>query len=346
MSHALDFSLGKAAIAYKASNGKPWHGHGGMIEDGMTPEQIAKVAGIDFQVMKSPVIYNVPNPNKPDEMMAVPYENRAVIYRNDTMEPLSVMSENSYDPAQPIELLEGLDKLVKGNGFEMDVAGALKGGSVVWALAKRIELQAELPGKDVILPYVLLLTSYDGTYARTARATSVRVVCQNTVSLSATMDRKTTAKQRNSGQLDADKLFAQLGEYDKAFADYVEAAKEMAKQRLTDDKLARFFAKLYAPKAFDDADNWLKSKYDLDAKEVTGNQKNNMVQLFNLFRDCPGSNMESADKTLWGAVNTVTFYQDHAARTQENKRWESATIGQGNRNKDAAMSAALEMLSN
>ena len=350
MSHELDFTKGKAAIAYKRDNGVPWHGHGGYIENGMTTEEIQKVAGLDFRIEKAPAIYRIPNPNfiegdaESPEMIERAFENRAVIYRSDTGAALSVMSENSYTPAQPIELLDGLMQLVNGNGFEMDVAGALSGGSVVWGLAKRKDELGELPGGDVVLPYILLLTSYNGKYARTARATSVRVVCQNTVSLSATMDAATTSKQRNSGEFDADKLFAQLGEYDQAFANYVTYAKDMANQRLTSDMMKRFFTKLYMPDAFVQPDAWTKSAIDADRKGVTANAKNKVAKLINLFIDSPGSNLPSADGTLWGAVNAVTYYQDHIANTRENKRWESATIGQGNGLKDAAMSLALDMI--
>ena len=349
MSHALDFTLGKAAIAYRASEGKPWHGFGGHISDDMNAAQIAQVAGVNYRVAKAPAFYSIPNPNfkeGDDESLAMltrSYENRAVMYRTDTGDPLSVMSESHYDPAQPIELLEGLMGLVKGNGFKMDVAGALKGGRVVWGLAKREEGQGDIAG-DIILPYILLLTSYDGTYARTARATSVRVVCQNTVSLSAVMNAQTTAKQRNSGEFDADKLFTQLGEFDSAFAEYVQAVKAMSKVRMTDDKLSRFFAKLYSPKALKDDSDWLRTELDFDREGVTSNQRNNVAQMVRLFTDSPGADKAAADGTLWGALNAVTFYQDHVARTKEGKRWESATIGNGNRAKDAAMSLALEML--
>jgi phage/plasmid-like protein (TIGR03299 family) len=354
MSHDLDFSLGRAAIAYKASNGKPWHGYGAHIEDGMTAEQIAEIAGLNFRVEKAPAFYHVPNANfdpaKPVgadnlEMLTRSYENRAVLYRDDTLEALSVMSESHYTPAQPIELLNGLMELTKDSGFEMDVCGALRGGKVVWGLAKRVGEQGEIAG-DVILPHVLLLSSYDGTYARTGRLTSVRVVCQNTVSLSGMIDAKTTTKQRNSAEFTLEKandLFDNLGSYDKAFADYLEASRAMAGVKLSSDTLSRFFAKLYAPDALKDADNFLKTEINFDNKKVTTNQRNNVRDLLNIFRDSPGAELPSANGTLWGALNAVTFFQDHAARTKDNKRWESATLGAGNAKKDAALKLALSM---
>jgi phage/plasmid-like protein (TIGR03299 family) len=355
MAHALDFSLGRAAIAFKANNGKPWHGYGAHILDSDGPAEIAAKAGLDYRVMSSPALYTVPNiafdADQPEsaenpKMLSRSYENRAVLYRDDTLEALSVMSDSHYTPAQPIQLLEGLFELTKDSGYEMDVAGALKGGRVVWALAKRKDGDGAI-GRDIIQPYVLLLTSYDGTYARTARLTSVRVVCQNTVSLSGMLDAKTTSKQRNSAEFSLEKsnsLLSDLGQHDKAFADYLELSKQMAKQRMTPDTLQRFFAKLYAPKAFEDETKWLDSPLSWDKDKVTSNAKNNVATLHDIFKDSPGADLPSANGTLWGALNAVTFMQDHMARTKEDKRWESATIGNGNRVKDAALELAVSML--
>jgi phage/plasmid-like protein (TIGR03299 family) len=355
MSHALDFSLGKAAIAYNASEGKPWHGFGAAKpEDAKwTLDDWITNAGLDYEVHKSPAIYHVPNPNfdakaplsaDNSPMQQRSYENRAVLYRTDTLEALSVMSESHYTPAQPRELLEGLFQLVEGNGFEMDVAGALRGGKVVWGLAKRIDGQGDIAG-DVIKPYVLLLTSYDGSYARTGRLTSVRVVCQNTVSYSSFVDGNTTAKQRNNGEFDANKLFDQLGEFDNAFDEYMAAMRAMSDVKMTSDTLKRFFAKLYSPKALKNEEQWLKTELDFDREGVSSNQRNNVATLLDIFRDSPGSALPSADGTLFGALNAVTFYQDHAARTKNDLRWESATIGNGNRSKDKALEVAMEMVS-
>lgn len=365
MSHALDFSRGKAAIAYNAKGGKPWHGLGEAKPEGVewSLDDWVSNAGLDFEVVKAPAIYQVPNPNFDREkvtqrfgkfydennkviepMLTRPYENRAVLYRSDTLEPLSVMSESHYTPAQPRDLLAGLMDLTKGSGFEMEVAGALKGGKVVWGLAKRIDGHGDIAG-DVIKPYVLLLNSYDGTYARTGRLTSVRVVCQNTVSLSGMMDGATTAKQRNSAEFSLEKanlLFDALGEFDSAFAQYLDASRAMAKVTMTSDSLRRFFTKLYAPKAFADEENWKNSPIDFD--KATKNAENNVATLETLFRDSPGSNLESAERSLWGALNAVTFYHDHAARTKGDKRWESATLGNGNRAKDKALELAMSLI--
>ena len=121
--------------------------------------------------------------------------------------------------------------------------------------------------------------------------------------------------------------------------------KDAAKRKVGSETLNRFFAKLYAPKAFKDSDNWLKSELDFDREGVTTNARNNFRDMLNIFRDSPGSELPSANGTLYGALNAVTFYQDQVARTKDDKRWESATLGNGNRMKDSALSLTMELLS-
>lgn len=67
------------------------------------------------------------------------------------------------------------------SGFELETAGALKGGRKLWALAKTGQ-SAALKGKDVTNGYLLLATACDGTMATIAQFT-IRVVCNNTLSV-------------------------------------------------------------------------------------------------------------------------------------------------------------------
>lgn len=84
---------------------------------------------------------------------------------------------------QPAEVVEFFEDLVSLAGFTLETAGALAGGRRIWALAKT-NYEANIAGQDLLKGYLLLATSYDGTFATTASLTDVRVVCQNTLRLS------------------------------------------------------------------------------------------------------------------------------------------------------------------
>ena len=58
----------------------------------------------------------------------------------------------------------------------------------------------------------------------------------------------------------------------------------------------------------------------------------------------PGSNLSSAKGTLWGALNSVTYLQDHAAKAKStDSRIASAWFGEGRRIKQKAFDIALKM---
>ena len=69
--------------------------------------------------------------------------------------------------------------LTEVSGFELETAGVLKAGRKFWALAHRQGDRTQ--GNDRVAGY-LLLTSCDGTLATTATPTTIRVVCNNTLS--------------------------------------------------------------------------------------------------------------------------------------------------------------------
>ena len=66
-------------------------------------------------------------------------------------------------------------------GYQLETAGVLMEGRKFWALARTSHSTA-LKGNDVVDSYILLATSCDGTLATTATPTTVRVVCNNTLS--------------------------------------------------------------------------------------------------------------------------------------------------------------------
>jgi phage/plasmid-like protein (TIGR03299 family) len=331
MSHELDFSKGSAAIAYRGE--VPWHGFGNVIGANDSIKTIQKKAGLDYEVHPTPSLYMFN-----DELREV--KNRVQLVRSDTGESLSEMSGSNYKIRQPAEVLEFFKNLCDGGGLQINVAGALHGGKKVWALAERVGAGGTI-GNDLIKPYILLVDSYDGTHATTARWTSVRVVCQNTLSFSE-QDRKTQTKRKHSQEFGVDGMQLELGEFDKSFKAYVETLKAMTKVKMTDDKLQRFFAKIYCPEVFKDEEKWTNSI--LDFEDTSTNKRNQIADLFNLNRDNLGAELPSANNTLYGALQTVTFFQDHIARTKGNKRFESATIGAGNRFKDDAHELALSLI--
>ena len=130
MAHALDFTKGQAAIAYRGET--PWHGLGESILPQDSIDDIRIKAGIDYDVEKTPVLYSVPmDSERPGRAGGgtglATDENSCVLYRSDTGGALSVVS-NKYQVVQPKQIIEFYRDLTESYGFELEVVGALKGG--------------------------------------------------------------------------------------------------------------------------------------------------------------------------------------------------------------------------
>jgi phage/plasmid-like protein (TIGR03299 family) len=172
MAHMIDTTTGTAAIAYAGNT--PWHGLGQALTPDASIETWTREAGLNYTVNESPVLFQTDATTMPEE-----FKGRKVLHRSDTGGALAVVSDG-YNVVQPSDVMGFFAKLVELGGFQMETAGVLSHGRRVWALAK-VNQGADIVEGDTVRPYVLLGTSYDGTMATVAKFTSIRVVCNNTI---------------------------------------------------------------------------------------------------------------------------------------------------------------------
>ena len=328
MSHELDFSNNKPAIAYAGRT--PWHKLGEKIEPDAPLEQWRIAAGLNWHIEKRPLAYGV----KDDAGRIVPRQadNLFAHVRSDTQAMIGTGS-NRFQLIQPGDVLEFYRDIVKDTDFAMHTAGALKGGARVWALAKwRGAINLGDSGRDRIEPYLLLATANDGTMSTVADLTTVCVVCQNTLSAAVGSNgNKAKIKVPHSRQFDAAAVRAQLGVADDRLSQFASDADILSQEKISDDAAIEFFVDLYAKR---DDDGVVTNERTV--KTVTRD-------LIKLYRSGPGADLETRRGTMWGAVNAVTHYADHKsrARSAEN-RFDSAQFGAQLMTKQLAFNRALE----
>jgi phage/plasmid-like protein (TIGR03299 family) len=321
----------------------PWKANGVTVDANASLEEWQKAAKLDYQVIACPSLFDFNG-----EIRKVP--NRVQLVRSDTGVSLSEMSGNNYKIRQPSEILEFFRNLVDGEQLKMKVVGSMQEGRKIFALAERIGSEVEI-GKgtgDILRQNVFLIESFDGSHATKAKPKAERLFCLNQIEtpFSGYANKGDVVKRKHSQEWEIQGVQMEMAAMDKAFASFVENANNMTQVKMTEDMVLRYFSKLYAPEAFENPDNWRKSKYFLDREEVTTNKRNVVADLMNVLEDSLGHAVAgSTEGTLYGALNAVTFYHDHEARTKGNKRFESAMIGAGNRAKDSAYALALEVLS-
>ena len=328
MAHQIDESNNRANMAYVGK--VPWHGLGQQIDANSTIEEWKIAAGLDWHIQKRPIFYGVENADGSREPHVIP--DRFAHVRSDTQAHLGIGSSR-FQLMQPGDTLEFYRDLVDGSRFTIETAGALNGGAKLWALA-RCNLDLTIGGRDVVKPYLLLATANDGTMSTVADFTSVRVVCNNTLSMAVGHNgNRASIKVPHSRQFDADSVKAELGLIDGRLETFAADADALAAQKISDEQAINYFISLYAKT--DDQNNVTNER---TLKAVTG-------KLMHAYRNGPGAELETARGTAWGAVNAVTNFTDFAmqARSQEN-RFSSSQFGIGAQLKARAFDAALELV--
>lgn len=352
MSHQLDTTTGRPAIAYVGE--KPWHGLGKELTRGAPLEVWRTEAGLDYEVVSTPVMFDrvrfedlAADVTAAPETVPTPFPGRRVLYRSDTGAPLSVVSKN-YKIVQPSEVLEFFGQLAEIGGFDLETAGALFDGKRIWGLA-RVNDGAPVIGQDIVRPYVLLATSYDGTLATTAKFTSIRVVCNNTLTMSVggpeataagfrqakyeedTQDRAVASmvKVPHSNTFDAEKTRLALGIVGNVFERWLVDARILAEKAMTDGEAEVFVTKLLD--SFQPKDPMRR----VDVTKTSGFES--IMSLFN--GGAIGSDL-TGGKSRWAMLNALTEHVDHHQGRTANTRMTSAWFGVG----EGMKNRAFEML--
>ena len=296
MAHELDFTTGEAAMAFVGQ--KAWHGLGNELEAGASIETWAQAAHMDWEIFRTAVKFDVINDDPFSTVLehTLIYPDKHVLYRSDTNAPLSVVS-SSYNIVQPLEVLEFYRDLVDTAGLELETAGVLFGGRRFWALANTKKMTV-LPGDDKVKGYLLLTTSCDGTLATTAQFTSVRVVCNNTLSV-AVKDNNTRIKVPHNRVWKPNEVKEQLGFIDAGWDRFSEQIGLLAAKNVERDKAVQYLIELFGDPTI-----------GVEDQNPAVMQK--CANVWDLFQGAGmGSKLPSAEDTMWGLLMSVTETIDH-----------------------------------
>ena len=305
---------------------EPWHGLGNRLPSKQPLEVWQQEAGMNWQINESPVRFMSDSIGSLGSIHSFPEQK--VLYRSDTKEALSVVSQR-YQVVQPSEVLEFYRDLTEISGYELETAGVLKGGKKFWALARTGQSTA-LKGNDQVNGYLLLATSCDGTLATTATPTTIRVVCNNTLSI-AVNGATQAIKVPHSTRFDAQLVKQQLGIAVSQWDGFMYRMKTLAERKVKSHEAMNYFLRVLC-----------------DAQPVPGDlsilsNERALKKVQSLYDgQGRGADLEAAKGTAWGLLNAVTEYVDHERRARSTEyRMDSAWFGQGAVIKQRALDTAL-----
>jgi phage/plasmid-like protein (TIGR03299 family) len=237
-------------------------------------------------------------------------KNRTLV-RDDTKVTLGRFTSR-YHIHQPQQIKDFFSNFVLADErFQLSTMGVMKGGALIWALAK-FEDATDIVGEKHER-FALLGTSYNGMWATFASATAIKAVCQNTIEASIFGGAPTFRVPHNVAfceikQAQAAKALAEIaGQFDE----YATFAKSLLDIKMTRDQTLKLLSKLVT------------GKEEVDDKDVSGRTKcamGDLVDALSLTLAEPSNEGFNG----WTAFNAVTRFVDHHRATKRGNDGETA----------------------
>ena len=314
------------------ANEVPWHGLGTPVSDDLTVDEMLVKAGLDWRVDMQP-LYTMRN----GEAVEVP--GKQALVRETDGKVLTIASPN-WTPLQNRDAMEFFREYTEMGGAKMETAGSLRGGKLLWMLAK-VNKDFVVKGRanDTVRGHILLSWSHEVGRANDARTCAERVVCANTLAVALNEQNTATYRQTHSAAFDMKKAKEAIQLSVDQIAKMEREANELASLKLSQFDAARFYARLLQPV---DAD------VEMTEEEHAQNLLENPSARGRVFRSVWASyeNAPGADtETAWGVLNGLTHYADHTAVSRgADGRLDSAWFGERSRLKQKAYAELLEMV--
>jgi phage/plasmid-like protein (TIGR03299 family) len=287
MSHLVE------TMAY--TNEVPWHGLGEYVADAPSVRGMLKTAKIDWKVERKPMTL--------EDGSGV--DGFAALVRSSDNKVLDVVGSR-YQPVQNETAFTFFKEFVEAGQATMETAGSLKGGRVVWGLAK-LGTGFKLRGNDQVNGYLLCICPHEQGKSLLFKTTAVRVVCNNT--LTAALQEKGHSEWRMNHSASFDEVKIEqakgaLGVAREQISEFEKNARLLQKLNLSREEAVKILAEVYQP-------------------ELDEDLSPRMKQLMDIYERAPGAQPGNG----WGLLNCVTYYADHVASRTADKRLTNAWMG-------------------
>jgi phage/plasmid-like protein (TIGR03299 family) len=298
----------------------PWHGLGVKVPADLSPAQMLEKAGLDWTVEKIPAFAEIG-----EKKVAVGW---SALTRSSDERILGVVS-NDWNPVQNHEAFEFFDEYCRAGDMEMHTAGSLRDGQIVWALAK-IKDSFELFKGDQVDSYLLFTNPHKFGQCIDVRFTPIRVVCNNTLTLSLNQKADRVVKKNHRTVFDAAQVKEQLGIATEKLAKYKEMAAFLGSKKYKEESVTEYFNRIFPVIAYN-------KEKGPQRKELS----KSATRALEVLHTQPGARF--AEGSWWQAFNAVTYLTDHEIGRSADTRLQSAWFGANKNLKIKALETAVEM---
>lgn len=331
MSANLSYAADGRAEMFVGSNKPAWHGEGVLIPGLATAAEAIEFAHLGWEVEKYPIFVKNPSFDKtqplgPTNVKGFDVPNQYAVMRKDKADASAVLGivGNQYTPVQNKDCFKFFDPIIDRASASYESAGALDGGRKVWLLSKLPD-SVIVNGKDPVDKFLLLYNTHDGSSALTMKLTSVRVVCQNTLS-AAMADQEETFRVKHTSAIEyrMDEAVRLLGLAKKQFEIIGETYTRMAKTYV-DTSMVSYFLNVVLPQTG-------------ESSTKIQNARDTVQHLFE--GQAVGSDI--AGKTVWGLYNAVSEWTTHIKKYR-GERLDAVWFGSGHTLNQRAFNTAVKI---
>lgn len=298
----------------------PWHGLGVPVLADLTPSQMLDEAGLDWTVDKVPAYVDYNGQKIPT--------GRQALVRSKDSRVLTVISDD-WEPVQNHQAFEFFNEFVQEGDMEMHTAGSLNDGKMVWALAKVKESFSLFKGKDTVESYLLFSNPHEYGKSIDVRFTPIRVVCNNTLTLSLSQKSDMMVKMNHRRAFNADQVKETMGIAKSKLTQYKDMAEFLGGKRYTAENVIEYFKTVFP----------LTTAKKPAEGEVVKMSRPAQTAL-DIMETQPGADYGRG--SWWQAFNATTYSIDHLLGHNQETRLNSAWYGTNRAKKIQALEKAVE----
>ena len=329
MAHNINYNEQTGRYSFFSVKEKAWHGLGQIVEQYPTSEEAIKHAGLDYEVVKSPLFTNgkelitdLNNLDLNNKTLEVP--NYFANIRTDNNTVLGVVGKD-YHIVQNREAFNFFDAIVGGDdGILYETAGALGKGERIFITAKLPDYIRVGNGDDVTEKYIFLTTSHDGSGSITAAFTPIRIVCQNTLNASLrNMTNVVRIKHTSGAKQRIENAHKIMGLANTLSSQLENIFNHWTTVKVTDNEVKKLIQLALCPN---------KETFDLLKKgaddEISTMFKNTIDDAFQYAMLSDTQLMDTTKGTLYGAYNAVTgYFQNVRNHKNDDAKLQSIVLG-------------------
>ena len=321
-----------------------WHGFGTIVEDAPTTHEALKLARMEWNVLETNYLKGyAPTMTADTEYRSDKWK---FTVREDTQEILGCVT-SGFQPVQNSELAKFCSELSMDSVVRVESAGSLFGGRKVWFLLKADTFnvgQTNGPTHDPITPYILVANGHDGSLSFTGMTTSVRVVCNNTLSWALRGKGKVFSYKHTANIMSRiDEARKSMHNALKGLDNFKDACHHLRRRTMTRAEVQAFFLDVYShvvdpivkTTREERMNNPFSRKEETDRRYV--NAMENLDKICRNFDD----EYQVAGDTYWNAFNaTSRWLQDRNRKVGDHHTY-NVVMGTAAENTSKAFKMAL-----